>query len=76
MPQKRNPHKSENLCGIARVLRSNVMVAMENIALEHERDLTNSSSERMILPESFLLIDYSLRQMTNLIQNLNDPGSL
>ena len=70
MPQKRNPHKSENLCGVARVLRSNVMVAMENIALEHERDLTNSSSERMILPESFLLVDYSLRQMTSLMKDL------
>ncbi|MFC2174529.1 adenylosuccinate lyase [archaeon] len=71
MPQKRNPHKSENLCGIAKVIRSNVPVAMENIALEHERDLTNSSSERIILPESFVLTDYSLRQMASILNELN-----
>ncbi|MCK4327150.1 MAG: adenylosuccinate lyase [Candidatus Diapherotrites archaeon] len=71
MPQKRNPHKSENLCGVARVIRSNVMVAMENIALEHERDLTNSSAERIILPESFVLTDYSLRQMASILHGLN-----
>ena len=70
MPQKRNPHKSENLCGIARVLRSNVAVALENIALEHERDLTNSSAERIILPESMLLIDYSLKQLVTILNGL------
>lgn len=70
MPQKRNPHKSENLCGVVRVLRSNVMVELENIALEHERDLTNSSSERVILPETFVLLDYSLRQLTSILHGL------
>jgi len=70
MPQKRNPHKSENICGIVRVIRSNVQVAMENIALEHERDLTNSSSERIILPESFVLTDYVLRQMVSILAGI------
>ncbi len=70
MPQKRNPHKSENLCGIARVIRSNVSVAMEDIALEHERDLTNSSAERIILPETLVLLDYSLRRLASILHSL------
>jgi len=60
MPQKRNPHKSENLCGIARVIRSNVAVGLEDIALEHERDLSNSSAERIILPETLILLEILL----------------
>ncbi len=70
MPQKRNPHKSENLCGISKVLRANAAVEFENIALEHERDLTNSSSERIIFPETFVLLDYSLKQINSILKNL------
>ncbi|PTD94600.1 adenylosuccinate lyase [archaeon SCG-AAA382B04] len=61
MPQKRNPIKSERICGLAKVLRGNVPSEFENVALEHERDLTNSSSERILLPESFLLVDEQLK---------------
>ena len=70
MPQKRNPHKSERICGIARVLKSHAIVALDNIPLEHERDLTDSSSERIILPESFILCHYILRESQNIISGL------
>lgn len=60
MPQKRNPIRCEKICGLARVLRGNVQAALENVVLEHERDLTNSSCERVILPETFLLLDEML----------------
>ncbi|MFH1821836.1 MAG: adenylosuccinate lyase, partial [Methanobacteriota archaeon] len=60
MPQKRNPIRCEKICGLARVLRGNVQSALENVVLEHERDLTNSSYERVVLPESFLIIDEML----------------
>lgn len=70
MPHKRNPHKCERICGLARILRSNVSPAFENVALEHERDLTNSSVERVILPESFILVDYMLRQMKEILEGL------
>ncbi|MCD6522971.1 MAG: adenylosuccinate lyase, partial [Candidatus Diapherotrites archaeon] len=70
MPQKRNPHKSERVCGLARILRANVMTALENIALEHERDLTNSSAERIMIPESCILIDYMLKQMEYVLNGL------
>jgi adenylosuccinate lyase len=61
MPQKRNPIRCEKICGLSRVLRSHVSAAMENIVLEHERDLTNSSCERVLLPQSFLLVDDILK---------------
>ncbi|MDD5317542.1 MAG: adenylosuccinate lyase [Candidatus ainarchaeum sp.] len=70
MPHKRNPHKSERVCSLARVVRSGLQVAMENIALEHERDLTNSANERIIFPESFILTDYVLAQTTEIVSGL------
>ncbi|MHA1231278.1 MAG: adenylosuccinate lyase [Candidatus Helarchaeota archaeon] len=70
MPHKKNPHKSERICGIARVIKSNVFVALENITLEHERDLTNSSPERVIIPESFILLDYIINQLNSILSNL------
>ena len=70
MPHKRNPCKSERICGLARVVRANSYVAFENIALEHERDLTNSSPERIVIPQSFLLTDFILRQMNDVLTGL------
>lgn len=70
MPQKRNPIKSERICGLAKVLRGNVQTEMENIPLEHERDLTNSSSERVVLPESLLLVDEQLKLAKEVINGL------
>lgn len=70
MPQKRNPHRSERVCSIARVVRANVQTGLENVALEHERDLTNSASERIILPESFILTDYMLKEMRFILSGL------
>ena len=70
MPQKRNPHKSERICSIARLVRANVAVAMENIALEHERDLTNSANERFIFADSFILTDYMLSEMNKILEGL------
>jgi len=70
MPHKRNPITCERITGLARVLRANSMVALENIALWHERDITHSSTERIILPDSSILIDYMLQSMTRIIDNL------
>ncbi len=70
MPQKRNPHKSERICGIARVIKANAIVSLDNIPLEHERDLTDSASERIILPESFILTHYILKQAQEIISGL------
>ncbi len=70
MPQKRNPEKSERISGLARVIRGNIQVALENICLEHERDLTNSSSERVILSETSILTHYILLQMNTVLKNL------
>jgi adenylosuccinate lyase len=70
MPQKRNPHRSERICGLARVIRASVAPSLETIALEHERDLTNSSLERITLPEGFILTDYILRQATSILKGL------
>ncbi len=70
MPHKRNPIASENLCGLARVVRANSLAAMENVALWHERDISHSSVERVILPDSTILIDYMLVRFTDLIKNL------
>ncbi len=70
MPQKRNPHKSERVCGLARVIRATVLPSLESIDLEHERDLTNSSLERITIPEGFILIDYIIRQMTSILKGL------
>ncbi len=67
MPHKRNPHKSERICSLARILKSNILVALDNIVLEDERDITNSASERVIFAENFILLDYMIKQI---IQNL------
>lgn len=71
MPQKRNPHKSERICSLARILRANLQVALENIALEHERDLTNSANERYIFAESFITCDYMLLQANSILSGLS-----
>lgn len=70
MPHKRNPIGSENLCGLARVVRANAMAAMENVALWHERDISHSSVERVIGPDSTILLDYMLARLTGLIEKL------
>jgi adenylosuccinate lyase len=70
MPQKRNPIRCEKICGLARVLRANVQAGLENIVIEHERDLTNSSCERVLLPECFLLIDEMLKTSIYVLDNL------
>ena len=70
MPQKRNPHKSERVCSLARIVRANVAVALENIALEHERDLTNSANERVIFPESFICTHYMVIEMEKILSGL------
>ena len=70
MPHKRNPITSEQICGLARVVRSNAQAAFENVALWHERDISHSSVERVILPDSTILVDYLLTKTTNLIDTL------
>lgn len=71
MPQKRNPEKSERICGLARVIRGNIQTGLDNICLEHERDLTNSSSERVILAETSILTHYILLQMNSVLKALH-----
>lgn len=70
MPHKRNPVTSEQICGLARVVRSNVQAAMENIALWHERDISHSSVERVILADSTILTDYLLAKTTWLVEGM------
>ncbi len=70
MPHKRNPVTCEQICGLARVVRSNVQAAFENIALWHERDISHSSVERVILPDSTILTDYLLHKTTRLVDKL------
>ena len=70
MPHKRNPVSSEQICGLARVVRANSLAAMENIALWHERDISHSSVERVILPDSTILVDYMLHRMTEIVANM------
>jgi len=70
MPHKRNPEKCERVCGLARVVRGYAVTAMENVALWHERDLTDSAPERVILPDSCLLIDYMLDLFTYVMRGL------
>ncbi len=71
MPHKRNPVGSENLSGLARVLRANALAAMENVALWHERDISHSSVERIIAPDSTILLDYMLNRLANILENLS-----
>ncbi len=70
MPHKKNPILCERICGLSRVIRSNVMTSFENIALWHERDISHSSAERVILPDSFMLLDYLLEKMMFVIKDL------
>ncbi len=70
MPHKRNPIKSEQISGLARVLRGNAQAALEDVALWHERDISHSSVERVILPDSTILIDYLQQRMIGLIRDL------
>ena len=67
MPHKRNPVTCEQICGLARLVRSNMMAAYENVALWHERDISHSSVERVILPDSTILVDYMLTKMATIV---------
>ena len=70
MPHKKNPVLSENLCGLARVVRCNSLAAMENVPLWHERDISHSSAERIIFPDSLILVDFMLNRFNGIVQNL------
>jgi adenylosuccinate lyase len=70
MPHKRNPITSERICGIARILRANSLVGLENVALWHERDISHSSAERVVLPDSSIALDYILHKAASLIEGL------
>jgi adenylosuccinate lyase len=71
MPQKLNPSNTERICGLARVIRGSVNASLESIALEHERDISNSGMERINIPEGLILTDYILRQMTGIVKGLS-----
>src|SRR5438067_5301787 len=70
MPHKRNPITNERLSGLARVIRGNTVVALENVALWHERDISHSSAERIILPDSCILLDYMLAKLRDVVEKL------
>jgi adenylosuccinate lyase len=70
MPHKRNPVSCEQICGLARVVRANALAALENVALWHERDISHSSVERVILPDSTILVDYMLARMTDIVPGM------
>src|SRR5207248_2649884 len=70
MPHKRNPILSERICGMARVVRANSIVGLENVALWHERDISHSSAERVVLPDSSIATDYILQKMASLVDGL------
>jgi adenylosuccinate lyase len=70
MPHKRNPIVAERICGLARVVRANAIVGLENVSLWHERDISHSSAERIVLPDSFLAVDYMLERFAWLIEGL------
>jgi len=77
MPHKRNPELSERICGLARVIRSNAQAALENVALWHERDISHSSVERVILPDSTILLDYLLDLTAFIVEGLDvDPARM
>jgi adenylosuccinate lyase len=69
MPHKKNPVRTERVSGLARITRSNLQTALENIQLWHERDISHSSAERVILPDSFIITDFILAEMTDIIKN-------
>jgi adenylosuccinate lyase len=70
MPHKRNPVVAERICGLARILRSHALVGLENVALWHERDISHSSAERVVLPDAFLALDYMLERFAWLVEGL------
>src|SRR3954464_8483187 len=70
MPHKRNPKVAERICGLARVVRAAAVVGLENVPLWHERDISNSSSERVVLPDAFLALDYMLDRFTWIVEGL------
>ena len=70
MPHKRNPLSSENICGCARVLRGYMCTAYENVALWHERDISHSATERIIMPDATTLLDYMLNRRKGVLENL------
>ncbi|HEU5368886.1 MAG TPA: adenylosuccinate lyase [Ktedonobacterales bacterium] len=70
MPHKRNPEKCERICGLARVIRGHAVTAMENVALWHERDISHSSAERLIIPDSATLLHYMLNLFTDVVEHL------
>ncbi len=71
MPHKRNPILTENLCGLARIVRAAVVPALENVALWHERDISHSSVERMFAPDACVTLDFALNRLTNVVENLS-----
>ena len=77
MPHKRNPELAERICGLARLIRTNALAAVENVALWHERDISHSSVERVILPDSTIALDYVLHLTTFVVEGLDvDPGRM
>ncbi len=70
MPHKKNPVLSENLCGLARVVKNNTITALDNVVLWHERDISHSSAERIIFPDSLILVDFMLNRLNNVLSNL------
>ena len=70
MPHKKNPIMFERICGLSRILRGNALASMENMPLWHERDISHSSAERVIIPDSTILLNYMLVKMTNLVNRL------
>jgi adenylosuccinate lyase len=70
MPHKRNPVGCEQVCGLARLVRANALAAMENVALWHERDISHSSVERVIVPDSFLALDHMLARFTRIVKGM------
>ena len=77
MPHKRNPELAERICGLARLLRTNALAALENVALWHERDISHSSVERVILPDSTILLDYLIHLTTFIVEGLEvDPARM
>jgi adenylosuccinate lyase len=70
MPHKRNPIVAERICGLARVVRAHAVTGLENVALWHERDISHSSAERIVLPDAFLAVDYMLDRFAWLVEGL------
>lgn len=70
MPHKRNPIGSENMTGMARVIRGYMLTAYENVPLWHERDISHSSAERIILPDATIALNYMLNRFSNIVKNL------